>query len=181
MTVVTIRDPSLVLLVGAAGSGKSTLARRLFEPSEIVSSDALRAAVAGDEADQTATRTAFALLHREVERRLAAGRLTAVDATNVRADHRRALSTRARRAGIATAAVVLDLPPALVHARNAGRARTVPPDVVDRQLGWLRATLAERQLLAEGFDAVVVLRDVEEIDGLRLVRSAGDPPLTPLG
>ena len=39
MATITIQDPSLVVLVGAAGAGKSTLAARLFDPDEIVSSD----------------------------------------------------------------------------------------------------------------------------------------------
>ena len=46
------RIRALVVLIGAAGAGKSTLAARLFAPDEIVSSDALRAVISGDEADQ---------------------------------------------------------------------------------------------------------------------------------
>ena len=62
--------PGLVVLIGAAGSGKSTLAARLFAADELLSSDALRAAISGDAADQRATRPAFAILHREALRRL---------------------------------------------------------------------------------------------------------------
>ena len=94
MTTLLLPDPSLVLLVGAAGSGKSTLAQAHFAPEEILSSDALRAAISGDAGDQTASRLAFAILHRELTRRLEAGRLTVVDATNVRAVHRRPLLAR---------------------------------------------------------------------------------------
>ena len=50
--VISLPDPCLVVLVGAAGSGKSTLAARLFDPDAILSSDAHRALVAGDETDQ---------------------------------------------------------------------------------------------------------------------------------
>ena len=37
---------SLILLIGSAGAGKSPFARRLFKPTEIVSSDARRGLVA---------------------------------------------------------------------------------------------------------------------------------------
>jgi len=44
----TLKVPelSLILLIGSTGAGKSTFARRLFKPTEIVSSDACRGLVA---------------------------------------------------------------------------------------------------------------------------------------
>lgn len=170
MPTLTIPDPALVVLVGAAGSGKSTLARRRFAPDEILSSDALRAAVSGDEADQRASRTAFTILHRELARRLAAGRLTVVDATNLRAEHRRPLLGAARDAGVPVVAIVLDLPAGTVYARNAGRTRVVDAGVVDRQLAWLRQTVDGGRLAAEGFDPIAILRTTDEVDHLEIVR-----------
>ncbi|HYL40591.1 MAG TPA: hypothetical protein VET90_04715, partial [Candidatus Binatus sp.] len=38
--VVSLPEPCLVVLVGAAGSGKTTLAGRLVEPNQVLSSDA---------------------------------------------------------------------------------------------------------------------------------------------
>src|SRR4051794_32230689 len=105
MATLVIPDPSLVLLVGAAGSGKSRLAARLFAPDEIVSSDALRAVVSGNEADQRATAVAFRILHRTLARRLPAGQLTVVDATNTLAVHRRPLIRRAQAVGMAVVAI----------------------------------------------------------------------------
>lgn len=160
--------PGLVLLVGAAGSGKSSLAGAHFPPTDILSSDALRAAISGDEADQAASRAAFSALHREVTKRLRAGRLVVVDATNVRARHRRPLLVAARDARVPVSAIVLDLARDVVQARNADRDRIVPPDVVDRQLGWLRETVDGDQLRDEGVDQIVVLSDPNAVDALRV-------------
>lgn len=153
----------LVVLIGAAGAGKTTLAARLFDPSEVVSSDDLREAVSGDAADQRATRTAFGILHREVRRRLAAGRLVVVDATNVEFGARKALLRLARDAGAPASAIVILAPAEVVHAQNAGRpGRVVPATIVDRHLARLAdlgpgpADIAAR-LRAEGFGAAHVL------------------------
>lgn len=170
MALLVIPDPSLVLLVGAAGAGKSTLAARLFAADEIVSSDALRAVVSGDEADQRASAVAFRILHRTLDRRLPNGLLTVVDATNVVAAHRRPLITRAMAAGFPLVAIVLDVPPDVVHAQNAGRARNVDTDVVDRHLESIRSTVDGDRLTLEGFDQVVILRSPTEIAELAIER-----------
>lgn len=173
--MIAIPDPSLVVLVGAAGAGKSSLAARWFAPDEILSSDALRALLAGDPADQRASRAAFRLLHRTLAGRLEAGRLTVVDATNVRREARRGLVVRARSAGLSSTAIVLDLPPAVVHRQNAGRTdRVVPAWVVDRQLMGLRRTIARDELAAEGFGPIHRIDSTEALAAARLVRVAWD-------
>jgi protein phosphatase len=171
--VATVRldDPCLVVLVGAAGSGKSTLAARLFRPDEILSSDAYRKLVSGDERDQRASGLAFRRLHEELAVRLRARRLSVVDATNLTPHARRTLLGRAREAAVPTVAIVLDLPPPVVRARNAGRTgRVVDPAVVDRHLVMLRATVDSGLLASEGFEVVVHLVDPAEVDGLRIER-----------
>lgn len=127
--VIRIPDPALVVLIGAAGSGKSTLAERLFAatPGAILSSDRFRARITGDEADQRVTRAAFANLHRDLERRLVQRLTTVVDATSVTAFARGGLVRRAAAHRIPAIAIVLDLDPRVVHARNAARAGRVVP------------------------------------------------------
>ena len=110
MTELVLPDPCVVLLVGAAGSGKSTFAARHFAADAVLSSDALREVIAGDAADQRATRPAFAALHLALERRLAAGRLAVVDATNLTASARAKVRRIAARRGVPVLAIVLDPP-----------------------------------------------------------------------
>jgi protein phosphatase len=164
---VEIASDALVLLVGAAGSGKSTLAGRLFPTGTILSSDALRAELSGDPANQSVTPLAFRILHEHAGRRLAAGQLTVIDATNVEPSARRPLRGLARTAGRPVVAIVLDLPPATCVARNAARSeRVVPEGAVLRQLAALRRGLDRDELAAEGFDQLIVLRDPAELDTL---------------
>ena len=172
-----VARPGLVVLIGAAGAGKTTLAARLFAADEVISSDELRARVSGSATDQRATRLAFAILHREVARRLAAGRLVVVDATSVERAARRALLLRAAAARVPTVALLLALPPELVHARNDARpGRPVPRDVVDRHLARVAqftgsgSAAAIDALVGEGFGQVVVLRSDDEVARLRIVR-----------
>ncbi len=176
MPVITIPDPSLIVLIGAAGAGKSTFAARHFDPSEILSSDGFRALIAGDEGDQSVTRAAFKRLHRELDRRLAEGFLTVVDATNVERSARQALLKRSSAAGLAAVAVVLDLPSTTVLARNAARTRRVVDEsAVRHHLTRLRRVLdgPGGRLEAEGFGQVVILRDRFELDAVRVVRLRG--------
>jgi len=169
--LIELPQPCLVVLIGAAGAGKSTLAARHFAPSEILSSDAFRAMVSGDESDQRATRSAFAILHRQLAKRLAAGRTAVVDATNVTPYARRTLLRVAAPFGVPGVAIVLDLDPELVLARNAGRVgRVVPEAAVRHQLDHLRRALAPGRLEGEGFDAIHMLTTAGDLDRLVISR-----------
>ena len=176
MTTILVPDPSLVLLVGAAGAGKTTFAARHFAPDEVLSSDAYRALVSGDEANQKVSRVAFSILHRDLERRLLAGQLTVVDATNVDARNRRELIRRADTAGLPVVALVLDLPPAIVLARNSTRSRKVDEEVIRWQLERVRTTAAEGVLAGEGCAIVWIGRTPEAIDGVVIRRVPGPDP-----
>ncbi|WP_437736892.1 polynucleotide kinase-phosphatase [Sorangium sp. So ce1335] len=152
---------SLVVLVGASGSGKSTFARAHFKPTEILSSDHYRGVVSDDENDQAASADAFEVLRFIAGKRLAAGRLTVIDATNVQPDARRPLVALAREHHVLPVAIVLDMPEKLCHARNAGRPdRQFGPHVVRGQSRELRRSL--RDLRREGFRYVHVLSSPEE-------------------
>ena len=106
---IQIPELSLVVLVGASGSGKSTFARRHFRPTEILSSDFCRALVSDDENNQGATSDAFAVLHLIAQKRLAAGKLTVIDATNVQKEARKPLLELAKGQHVLAVVIVLDV------------------------------------------------------------------------
>ena len=161
---LTIPELSLVLLVGPSGAGKSTFARKHFRPTEVLTSDYFRALVRDDETDQGATKDAFEVLHLIAAKRLAAGRLTVVDATNVQAEARRPLLALARQYHCLPVAIVLNLPEKVCWERNQGRSdRSFGPHVIRQQNRELRRAM--KTLKREGFSHVYVLATPEEING----------------
>jgi len=159
---LTFPDLSLVVLIGASGSGKSTFARAHFLPTETISSDACRALVSDDENNQAATKDAFDVLHVIAAKRLAAGRLTVVDATNVQAEARRPLVALARQYHCLPVAIVFDLSEGVCQERNRARPdRDFGPHVVRRQSADLRRSL--RGLQREGFRHVFTLSSPDEV------------------
>lgn len=166
---LTLPELSLVVLVGVSGSGKSTFARRHFKPTEILSSDVCRGLVSDDENNQAATGDAFELLHFLARKRLAAGRLTVVDATNVQPESRQPLVAIAREFHCLPVAIVLDVPERVAHERNRSRPdREFGPHVIRQQAQQLHRSL--RGLEREGFRHVHVLRTPEEIEGAVIER-----------
>ncbi|WP_326571992.1 polynucleotide kinase-phosphatase [Actinacidiphila glaucinigra] len=164
-----VTDLSLVVLIGTTGSGKSTFARRHFKPTEVISSDFCRGLVSDDENDQGASGDAFDVLHYIAGKRLAAGRLTVIDATSVQQESRRQLVRLAREHDVLPIAIVLDVPEQVCVERNASRPDRahLPRHVVQRQQRELRRSL--RQLEREGFRKVHILRGTEEVEAAEVV------------
>ncbi|WP_420626969.1 polynucleotide kinase-phosphatase [Candidatus Poriferisodalis sp.] len=170
LTRIETPEVGLVVLCGASGSGKSTFASRHFSDTEIVSSDRCRALVGDDETDQSVTSPAFELLHTIIDKRLELGRLTVVDATNVKPEDRRSLLEVARRWDVLATAIVFDLPLALCLERNRSRQdRRTPEHAVKRQHVTMRRTA--KQLRKERFARVYTLGSVTELDTVEVVRT----------
>jgi len=166
---ITLPELVLVVLVGPSGSGKSTFARRHFKPTEILSSDHFRAMIADDENEQSVTFGAFELLYLTAAKRLAHGRLTVIDATNVKAASRKECLELARRYHVQIVAIVFDLPEELCTARAAGRAeRPVPASIVQKHANSLRHSI--RMLESEGFKSIHAFSTPEEVDAVTVVR-----------
>jgi len=159
---ITIPELSLVALVGPSGSGKSSFARKHFKSTEILSSDFCRGLVSDDENNQAATNDAFETLHFIARKRLAAAKLTVVDATNVQPESRKPLIALARDYHVLPVAIVFNLPERLCHDRNQSRPdRSFGPHVVRNQAQQLRKSL--RGLEREGFRHVFVMSTVEAV------------------
>jgi protein phosphatase len=167
--LLNIPPSALVLLIGAAGSGKSTFARKHFKSTEIVSSDALRAAVSDDEADQSASADAFEVLRLIAGKRLRRGRLTVIDATSVQRESRRRLLALAAKNRRPTVAIVLHIPTETCLVRLQARPdRLVGPKVVEKQTADLLRSLPG--LATEGFDRVYLMENTEDIDSAQVLR-----------
>jgi protein phosphatase len=160
---LTIPELALVVLMGPSGAGKSTFAQRHFRPTEVLSSDACRALMADSETDQAATPEVFELLHFIAAKRLAASRLTVIDATNVQSEARRLLLVLAREHHCLAVVIVFDLPADVCQAHNRQRAdRNFTASVIHWQIQQLKHSL--RSLKREGFRYVYTLSSPADVE-----------------
>jgi predicted kinase len=160
--IISLPADAAILLIGPSGAGKSTFAARHFAATEVLSSDAMRAMVADDPADQQATEAAFELLHTALSLRLARRRLTVIDATNVEGWARQPLLAIARRQRRPAVAIVFDLPLETCLRHNLSRSNPRPPAAIRRQHRRLAETLPT--IDEDGFVATWVLRSAAEVD-----------------
>ena len=166
---LTLPDFCLVALVGASGSGKPSFAARHFLATEVISSDVCRGLVSDDPNDQTVSRDAFDVLYYIAGKRLAARRLTVIDATNVRPEDRRRLVALAREHHALPVALVFDMPRQLCEARNAARPdRQFGPHVIRNHIGALRRS--RKGLGREGFRQVHSFTTPEQVDAAEIRR-----------
>ena len=149
---IRIPIPSLIVLVGPSGSGKTTWAEANFKPGQVVSSDALRAAVGTGQHDQKASADAFAILEGIVEARLKRGLVTVIDTLGLNVEDRQRWREKAAAAGMPAIAVGFDTEAKICKDRNKRRSRSIPPKVLDSQI--TRYAETRPQLDAEGFAAV---------------------------
>ncbi len=158
------------MLVGPSGCGKSSFAKKHFKPTEIISSDYCRGLVSDDENDQAATKDAFEVLHFIASKRLIAGKLVVIDATNVQPESRKSLIDLARRLHVIPVAIVLNLPREICHERNQSRPnRQFAKHVVWNQSDQLRRSL--KGLRREGISQVYILNSVAEVDSVTIERN----------
>ncbi|MGB9486032.1 MAG: AAA family ATPase [Terriglobia bacterium] len=171
--------PSIVLLCGPAACGKSTFARRLFRPTQVISSDWARARVCDDERDQRFQTQAFALVHYLAELRLGLNRLCVVDSTALTQHHRKEYLELAKRFQVPCAVFLFDVPLEKCVERDRSRPRTVGRAVIERQHMAFGQTKAD--VRQEGFDEIIELGD-EDMDKVQIeiiFRPISQPAGTP--
>jgi protein phosphatase len=98
--------------------------------------------VSDHENSQAATNDAFNVLYYIARKRLAAGKLTIIDATNVQPEARKPIVAMAREYHCLPVAIVLNLPDRLCHDRNKDRPeRPFGPHVARQHSQALRRSL----------------------------------------
>ncbi|BAC75342.1 ATP/GTP-binding protein [Streptomyces avermitilis] len=167
MTVLypDLPENGLIVLIGASGAGKSTLARTR-PASQVLSLDRLRGVVGDDPGRQDATGDAADVLKLILERRMARGLNTVIDATNCEQPIRVELVTAAKRHGMPTVAVIVPTPLSVCLERQHPRPanRRVPQDVVRAQHKAM--TYSHQQLAAEGFNTIVFADNLYRLEPL---------------
>lgn len=150
-------EPTLYVMIGPAGSGKSTFAAQNFPTAQILSTDAIRKALFGDEADQQNGAEVFRQAYATIRRRLNAGISVVFDATNTTDAARKEVLSRVKDIPCRKVAVYMNTPLETCKARNAGRSRVVPDAVVEKQhaamLRWSRdiPALFDEVVVVEGW------------------------------
>jgi len=125
--------------------------------------------VSDDENSQAATKDAFEILHFIAAKRLTAGKITVVDATNVQPEARKPLVALARQFHVIPVAIILNLPDRLCQDRNRERSdRNFGAHVIRQQSQQLRRSL--RNLKREGFRHIYEFSNQEEIDSVVIER-----------
>ena len=123
--------------------------------------------VCDDENNQSVTKEAFEIVHFIAAKRLAAGKFTVIDATNVKPDSRQSLLALARKYHAFPVAIVFNLPESVCQYRNKKRSdRYLGRDVIHRQYGDLKASLPV--LKGEGFRHITFFDSVKDVETAEL-------------
>ena len=121
------------MVSGPSGLGKSTWISRHHPDAIVISMDEVRKELTGSVTDQSQNRKVFQIAQERLKRLLTTSEKIVWDATNVREIHRNKLVTLAYRYRAFVRIDVLCAPLSVALARNQGRDRNVPHEVIRSQ------------------------------------------------
>ena len=147
----------LILLVGLPASGKSTFAKKLVnEDTILLSSDALRKELLGDEKCQENNDLVFHTLYSRAKKYLIDGKNVIIDSTNINMKDRRRTLSNFQGMNIERIAIVMATPIQLCYLRDDNRERKVGRQVIDKFLYRF-----EIPMRFEGFNSVLINKQEE--------------------
>ena len=130
--------PKLIYMVGVSGSGKSTIAMRIAsqmkEEVVLLSSDAIRGEIYGDENCQRDPSRVFNIMHQRTVVALSQGISVIYDATNLRCKRRMNFLKSIASIDCRKECVVVVTTPEDIEERMKSRGRKVPMEVAHKQL-----------------------------------------------
>ncbi|MGD1704053.1 AAA family ATPase [Dapis sp. BLCC M229] len=143
----------LIILIGLPASGKSTLARKIvsrYPRCQLISTDAIRAQLFGDEAIQGPWLQVWQEVQQQFHQAVSLKSLAIYDATNTQRRRRKELIELARETGFSyITGLWLDKSLELCLERNKQRQRQVPEEVIMKMSRQLTNVLPSCE---EGFD-----------------------------
>jgi predicted kinase len=152
-----------IIAIGIPGAGKTTVLKPLAERYGLtyINRDDIREEILGDARDQSQNKAVWEESNRRTAASLAHGTGVVLDNTFVESWKRKDMISFLHEAGASPIiGVFADVPLTIAKERNKGRDRVVPDDVLE----WMHATLQkEPPSLAEGFDALIGLDEIEKL------------------
>ena len=144
--------PVLKILSGPSGSGKSTWVAAQASRARVISLDAIRGEICGEETDQSQNPRVVEIAKRRLAAALANQEEVVWDATSLLQPHRAALLKIASRHNTFTQILLFPRSPARCLAGNRSRERQVPDSVILSQFArwdWPDADEADERLIIE--------------------------------
>ena len=149
-----MKEPIAYVLVGCPACGKSTFAKNFDNDTVVVSSDAIREELYGDEAIQGNGKEVFSLYYDRAIAAIEKGYNVILDATNVTRKARKNIFSTLGKSNVDCkfVAICFERELDVLLKQNAGRERKVPKEVIERMYhNYVRP--AEQ----EGFDKIVLM------------------------
>lgn len=144
----------LIFMLGISGSGKSHQAKEIAkkEKAVIVSTDAIRKELFGDESRQKNTNHVFYEVYSRIEKALAEGRSVILDATNL--DREKRIKALQKFPDVEKECYYFDVPYSVCLQRNQNRKRKVENAVLEK----MRKNF-HFPIINEGWDRIHILHE----------------------